>query len=331
MADRQSLEQLLEEIEGTTITVVGDLILDHYIWGKVERISPEAPVVVVDASKEDRRLGGAGNVVRNLREIGANVSVCGVVGDDADGRTLLSMLEESGADIGSVLVDRSRRTTVKTRVIAHAQQVVRVDKEDRGPLDQPYADGIAGALESKFAASEGVILSDYGKGAICPAIFERVLKLKLAGKAGLGKNPLVVDPKAPNFGMYSGVTVIKPNRAEAEEASGIAIRDRASAIAAGRKLLETWDCELLLVTLGEMGMILVGAGEPVEIDTVAREVFDVSGAGDTVSAVFTAGLAAGAAPELAAELANLAAGVVVSEIGTVPIKKSELQEAIGRT
>ena len=253
MADKAALHQLLEKIEGVTITVVGDLILDHYIWGKVERISPEAPVVVVDANREDQRLGGAGNVVRNLREIGAGVSVCGVVGDDNDGRNLLSLLEECGADIGSVLVDRSRRTTVKTRVIAHAQQVVRVDKEDREPLDQPYADGIAGALQSKFSASEGVILSDYGKGAVCPPVFERVLKLKHGGKAGLGKKPLIVDPKAPNFGMYTGVSVIKPNRAEAEEASGILIKDRKSAIEAGKKLLEMWDCELLLVTLGGDG------------------------------------------------------------------------------
>lgn len=330
---KEKVKDLLEVVgrfKAAPMLVVGDLIVDHYIWGKVDRISPEAPVVVVRSTEENKRLGGAGNVANNLIKLGANVCVCGVVGDDNNGRSMVDMLKDEGIDTAGVLIDRSRQTTVKTRVIAHAQQVVRVDREDTNQLDAPHRDGIAGVLASRIHDVKGVIVSDYAKGAITPELFERVSAGYDEGLLGLGRVPVVVDPKAPNFSMYSPASVIKPNRAEAEAASGVAINSRADAVVAGKKLLDEWGCELVLITLGEDGMVLVSkSGDvPIEIDTVAREVYDVSGAGDTVSAVFALSLAVGATPSQAAELANVAAGIVVAEVGTVAVTAEELEHAL---
>ncbi|MCB0344887.1 MAG: D-glycero-beta-D-manno-heptose-7-phosphate kinase [Bdellovibrionales bacterium] len=322
----KDLLAVVERFKGTPMLVIGDLIVDHYIWGKVDRISPEAPVVVVRSTEENKRLGGAGNVANNLIKLGASVSICGVVGDDNNGKSMVSMLNDEGIDTEGVLVDRSRQTTVKTRVIAHAQQVVRVDREDTNLPDAPLRDGIAKVLGSKLKDVKGVIVSDYAKGAISPELFEKVREGYAEGILGLAGVPVVVDPKAPNFSMYHPASVIKPNRAEAEAASGIPITNRDDAVLAGKKLLEEWGCELVLITLGEDGMVLVSqsGGETVAIDTVAREVYDVSGAGDTVSAVFALSLAAGATPVQAAELSNVAAGIVVAEVGTVAVTAEEL-------
>lgn len=328
MAPNTTLTSIIDRFVGTPVVVVGDLIVDHYIWGKVNRISPEAPVVVVHVTREDRRLGGAGNVARNLAALGANVSVCGVVGDDDQGRSLLGMLDEIGADSSGVLVDRSRPTTVKTRVLAHSQQVVRVDREVTNPLHESYAEGVAAALQSKLSTAKGVVISDYAKGTVCSQLFDRVEQGYERGVLGSGKIPVLVDPKAPNFSRYRRATIIKPNRREAEEASGVAISDRAAAVLAGKVLLDRWSCEMVLITLGEMGMVLVGRDdrEPaIEVDTVARHVFDVSGAGDTVSAVFVLALAVGASPREAAILANGAAGIVVGEVGTVAVTADQLR------
>lgn len=327
MGSSTRLKEVIERFTGTPVVVVGDLIVDHYIWGKVNRISPEAPVVVVEVTKEDRRLGGAGNVARNLSTLGAQVSVCGVVGDDDSGRTLIGMMDEIRIDSSGVLVDRSRPTTMKTRVIAHNQQVVRVDREITAPLADSYAEGVAAALQSKFATTRGVIISDYAKGTVCPQLFDRIEQGYERGVLGADRIPVLVDPKSANFSRYRRATIIKPNRAEAEEASGIAIPDRAAAAAAGNALLERWSSEMVLITLGELGMVLVSRdpAEPVvEVDTVARHVFDVSGAGDTVSAVFLLALAVGATRAEAATLANSAAGIVVGEVGTVAVTKDQL-------
>lgn len=327
------LYSLIDRLPGKEILVVGDLILDHYIWGKVARISPEAPVVVVQVSEENKRPGGAGNVVNNLAALGVKVRLCGIVGDDENGRDLTRMLKDSGVDVSGVLVDKSRPTTVKTRVIAHAQQVVRVDREDDSPLDAALGDKLAGIVEKTLASVGGAIVSDYGKGAICASLLERLGELGARGVTGL-KRPLLVDPKAPNYGLYRGATVIKPNRKEAEEACGILIRSRADAVRAGTMLLDKWGCEMVLITLGEDGMVLVSHGDKAaqsfEIDTVAQEVYDVSGAGDTVSAVFTAALAAQASPEQAAELANFGAGIAVAEVGTVAVTREDLRAAVHR-
>lgn len=330
--NRSALLDVISRFEGTEILVIGDLLLDHYIWGRVERISPEAPVVVVRQTAESKRLGGAGNVVHNLTALGAKVSVCGIVGDDDSGRALLSMLEEQGVGIEGVLIDRSRPTTVKTRVIAHAQQVVRVDRETTEPISEIYQESVAAHFQIQLAKTKGVVISDYAKGTICRPLFQRIEKGYREGLLGRHNLPVLVDPKAPNFPLYTRATVIKPNRREAQDASGVMIKERQDALQAGHVLLEKWNAEMVLITLGEMGMALVSmdGGEPqvdVEVDTVAREVYDVSGAGDTVSAVFLLALAVQATPSEAAALANAAAGIVVGEVGTVAVKLEELNKA----
>lgn len=328
--NRDDLLSILDKCQDLPVLVAGDLIVDQYVVGSVNRISPEAPVVVVHQNDQYRRLGGAGNVAHNLASLGARVSLCSVVGDDEEGRALLRMLEELEIDTSGILVDRTRPTTVKTRVIAHAQQVVRIDKETTEPLAKTYSDGLSAALEDKLSTCQAVIVSDYGKGAVCKPLFDKIVSASKKGVVGLESIPVVVDPKEKNFSLYHGVTVIKPNRKEAAEASGIDIVDKPSATQAARILVDRWQCEMVMVTLGEMGLVVVSdQSEPaIEIETRAQEVYDVSGAGDTVSAVFTLALRAGSNPRLAAELANYAAGVVVGEVGTVPIQLEQLRQAI---
>lgn len=223
-------------------------------------------------------------------------------------------------------------TTVKTRVIAHRQQVVRIDREVTAPLGERASELLADQVEQRLPTASAVVISDYGKGAIMPSIFERVAKGYAAGTLGAGKIPVLVDPKSPNFHIYTRATIIKPNRKEAEEASGLAIPNRNAAVDVARLLLKRWKCEMVMITLGEEGMVLVSdvpGDEPVlEVDTEAREVFDVSGAGDTVSAVFALALGVGASPREAAVLSNIAAGIVVGEVGTVPIRFEQLERAL---
>lgn len=324
----EGLRSVVGRFKETPVTVVGDVFVDHYIWGKVSRISPEAPVVVVNVTSEDRRLGGAGNVARNLISLGAKVSMCGVVGDDDAGRQLITLIQEIGANNEGMIIDRSRSTIVKTRVIAHSQQVVRIDHEVVKPLQSTYAHGMATALRTALQHSKGLIVSDYGKGTICPEVYQPIREGFDKGTLGLKTIPVLIDPKSPNFPLYTRASVIKPNRSEAAEASGVNINDRLSAAHAARVLLDRWQCEMVLVTLGEQGMVLVSSKdetEPaIEVDTVAQEVFDVSGAGDTVSAVFLLALSVNASAAEAAVLANLAAGVVVAEVGTVAVTPEQL-------
>lgn len=321
----QELLTIIDRFVGAEILVVGDILVDHYIWGTVKRVSPEAPVVVVNVTREDRRLGGAGNVARNISSLGGVPTVCGTVGDDEAGRSVHGLLAEIGASDRGIVIDFARPTIVKTRVIAHSQQVVRIDREVVRPLDRYVAEKVCEGVVAGLEFAKGVIVSDYGKG----TIGEKVLApLKEKG----AQLPVVVDPKSPNFGLYKGATVVKPNRSEASQACGFPIADRSSAIQAGQLLLRDWDCEMVMITLGEEGMVLVGDPEkgepPIEVDTVAQEVFDVSGAGDTVSAVFTLALAVGGTPRQAAVLANCAAGVVVGEVGTAAINAEQLKERL---
>lgn len=327
MGNKKRLLEIVANFKDTPITVLGDLMVDHYIWGQVNRISPEAPIVVVDATEESRRPGGAANVVSNLACLGAKTLICGVVGDDERGRLLSSLLEEVGADVRGISVDPSRATSVKTRVIARTQQVVRVDRESREPISGELENKLAKIFFKEANESRGVIISDYAKGVVTKKIFSQIQIGRDLGLFGLNQIPVIVDPKGPNFPIYDAATVVKPNRKEAEDASGIAISSRAKAIEAARILEKRWNTELMLITLGKDGMVIVpaeGQGEPTEIDTVAEEVFDISGAGDTVSAVFSLALAVRATPLEACILANYAAGVVVREIGAVPIKIEQL-------
>jgi D-beta-D-heptose 7-phosphate kinase/D-beta-D-heptose 1-phosphate adenosyltransferase len=332
MTSQKKLLSVIDSFAGVPILVIGDLILDHYVWGKVSRISPEAPVVVVQVTKEEKRLGGAGNVAHNLAALGARALMCGVIGEDDGGKDVTRMLAGLNIDAQGVVVEPLRRTTVKTRVIAHAQQVVRVDREVTCALELSASDALTRHIAGTAPQMRGIIVSDYAKGVICPSVFAPLEHCYSQGILGFGKIPLLIDPKAPNFSVYSRATVIKPNRSEAEEACFMEIPDRSHAIEAGEKLLKKWNCEMVLMTLGEDGMVLVSdiknIDSALEIDTMAREVYDVSGAGDTVSAVFTLALAVGAHPQDAAQLANYAAGIVVSEIGTVAVNADDLRRAV---
>jgi rfaE bifunctional protein kinase chain/domain len=326
---KSQLLQILERLPEQKVAVIGDVILDRYVWGQVERISPEAPVPVVEVQKTEDRLGGAGNVVRNLRGLGVQVSCCALVGNDVEGEIVRKQLAELGVSTNSVVTDSERPTSLKTRVIAHAQQVVRFDREQRHQAPRATADALAKAVEAEFSQSGAVILSDYGKGAISEAIMRKLHDAQTAGRLGLRGRPFLVDPHPSSYHLYGKISIIKPNRKEAEKASGIDIESREDAYAAAKRLLERWQAEMVMITLGEDGLVLVQGGlDPIYLETRAREVFDVSGAGDTVAAVFTAALATGAEARLAGELANIAAGVVVAEVGTVSITTAALKNAI---
>ena len=331
-SSKKDLLAILDAIRDVQILVVGDLILDRYIWGEVDRISPEAPVPIVDVRRTEDRLGGAANVARNLRGVGCQAAMCGFIGDDDEGKLVLKLLEQDGVGREGVMIDRGRPTCLKTRLIAQRQQMIRIDRESRQAYSPAISEGFAAVVDSQIDASRAVILSDYGKGCVGEALMRRLSAAHDTGRIGLGLRPLVVDPHPRNYDLYHGITVAKPNRKEAEAASGMKITDRESGIAAGQKLVKRWDASMVVVTLGEGGMVIVPSdgGTPLGIETVAREVFDVSGAGDTVTALFTAALSAGASAQLAGDLANVGAGVVVSEVGTSTVTTAKLRSEIER-
>ena len=303
------------------VLVAGDLMLDHFVWGKVERISPEAPVPVVQVTAESRRLGGAANVVHNIRALGGQVTACGVVGADAAGRELLDELERIGADVAGVMHSRGGATTRKTRIIAHQQQVVRLDREDEGRRDSPAAARARGFLLAQLDAADVVVISDYGKGLVTPALLDA-----LAAMHAQRRFPLLIDPKKANYPYYRGASLLTPNRDEASQAAGVEIRDAASLARAGAALLECWQAEAVLITRGEHGMSLFARGAAARhFPTAARQVYDVTGAGDTVVAACALALGAGASLEAAAILANHAAGIVVGEVGTATVSAAQLK------
>ncbi len=314
----------LNDLAGQRILVAGDFMLDEYIWGQVERISPEAPVVVVNVHQETRVLGGAGNVVNNLVGLGARVTVVGLVGQDNAGALLTGELQRLGVDMAGLVVDPGRQTTRKTRVIGGNQQVVRIDRESRQPAPATFATALQERLETCLAGQDALILSDYGKGVLTGDVLHTLIT---AGRQrGL---PIVVDPKGRDFRRYRQATVITPNRKEAAEAVGYPLAKREEVLRAGRELCLALDTEAVLITLGSEGMALIPRhGPPQEIPAQAREVFDVSGAGDTVVAVLTLALARWHDLLAAARLANLAAGIVVGKVGTAPILRSELAAAL---
>lgn len=327
---KEQLSAALDKIASTPVLVIGDLMLDRYIWGKVERISPEAPVPVVEVVKTEARLGGAGNVVRNLAAIGAKPSVCGIVGDDEDGRTLLEILDSIGADRRGVVVDLSRPTTVKTRVIAHTQQVVRIDFESRVKAASDVSARMMKAFDSSLDLNKAVVLSDYGKGTVSVEVLDALEQATKQGRLGLSQRPLFVDPHPSNYARYRSMSVAKPNRKEAEIASGCSIRSVNDAFVAADALMKLWNSEMMVITLGEDGLIVKGSTEPkgIHLETMAQEVFDVSGAGDTVTTLFSCALAVGESPAVAGVLANIAAGIVVSEVGTVAVDLPRLRSHI---
>lgn len=314
----------LNELAGQRILVAGDFMLDEYIWGEVERISPEAPVPVVNVHRETKVLGGAGNVVNNLVGLEAQVTVLGLVGQDNAGATLTAELQRLGVETSCLIGEPQRQTTRKTRVIGGNQQVVRIDREDRQPAAAGFCQEVQRRLPDLLSGLAAIVLSDYGKGVLTDALLDTLIS---AGREhGL---PVVVDPKGRDYSRYQRATIITPNRKEAAEAVGYPLLKRKDVLQAGRDLCQRCQTDAVLITLGGEGMVLVPARGPVqEIPAQAREVFDVSGAGDTVVAVLALGLARWRDPLLAAKLANLAAGVVVGKVGTAPILRSELALAL---
>lgn len=316
----ESWDALLGRFPRARILVVGDLILDQYIWGEVNRISPEAPIPVVEVIRETYTPGGASNVAHNVRDLGAGVEVCGIVGEDGYGRMLLDTLKEKGILVHGVVADPSRPTTLKTRIVAHKQQVVRVDRESTGRPDGRLLGLLCEKIRARLPHVDAVILEDYGKGVLQDELLEEVVPLA----RGAGKI-VTVDPKKEHYDAYRGVTAITPNRVEAEAASGVRIVDERSLDEAGRRLLERLSCEAVLITMGDRGMCLFERGEaPLGIPARAREVYDVSGAGDTVIAVLTTALVAGATLRRAAALSNVAGGLVVEKLGTATVTREEL-------
>jgi D-beta-D-heptose 7-phosphate kinase/D-beta-D-heptose 1-phosphate adenosyltransferase len=314
---------LLEAMRGRRVLVVGDVMLDQFLWGRVARISPEAPVPVVEIASETFHLGGAANVAAGVRALGGEAVVAGVVGDDPAGTRVRTALGEAGIQ-DALAADRARPTTVKTRIIAHHQQVVRADREETGEIGAALEDALGEALREAARGAGAIVLSDYQKGVVTRRLMKKVLEA--ARRTGA---PLLVDPKVRHFALYRGAAVVTPNQLEAEQATGVRIRNAAGLRDAGAKILKALRCRAALITRGEHGMALFEQEKrPVEIPTAARQVFDVTGAGDTVIASFALALAAGATLPEAAMLANYAAGVVVGKIGTATVSPEEVLAAI---
>jgi D-beta-D-heptose 7-phosphate kinase/D-beta-D-heptose 1-phosphate adenosyltransferase len=304
--------------------IVGDLMLDEYVWGRVERISPEAPVPVLSVTHEELTLGGAGNVAKNLAVLGASVAVAGVVGKGPEGKKLREELVKLGVDVSAVIAEPQRPTTRKTRIIAEHQQVLRIDRETAEEVSATSTDALVQRTTDLLKAVDVVLLSDYGKGVIT-----RQLAASLAANARKARKIAIADPKGLDYSKYAGLTLITPNKKEAALASGMEIRDESSLFAAGRRLLDTVAIEKLLVTCGKDGMVFFERGaEPLKFGTRAQQVYDVSGAGDTVAAALSIGLAAGFTYPDAIRLANTAAGIVVGKVGTAAVSRAELLEAL---
>jgi len=326
---KEELLKTVERLKGIEVLVVGDLILDRYIWGSVDRISPEAPVPVVNVNKIEDRSGGAGNVVNNLINLGCVVRLSGFIGDDDEGRVLSGIFDLQHVNREGIIKIENRPTSLKTRVIAQRQQVVRIDREDLKFPGNALCEGLAAVIDAQIDSSNAVIVSDYGKGTIAESVLKRLRAARAAGRFKIDSRPLVLDPHPRNYEGYKGFNVAKPNRKEAEIASGIAITDLKSAEKAAQVIQKKWETDLVIITLGEDGLLMSQPdGKILHLETQALEVFDVSGAGDTVTAVFTAALATGATPMIAGYLANMAAAVVVAEVGTVPISLDGLKSQI---
>jgi rfaE bifunctional protein kinase chain/domain len=322
--------RIIGEFRDKSILVIGDLILDHYIWGRVSRISPEAPVPVVEVTRESFMLGGAANVAHNIVSLGGKASVVGIIGKDMAGEAVVNMLGQHGVNCNGVFVS-NRPTTVKTRVIAHNQQVVRFDREDSQYVGGKVLTGVVKYLRSICTSHDAVIISDYKKGMITAELIRSILLASKTAKRGKGNGGLfvAVDPKVGHFPFYRGVSLITPNLIEASSGSNIEIKDTRTLLKAGKALMKNLRCRAVLITRGEQGMSLFEKDGVSHIPTVAKHVYDVTGAGDTVISAFTLAHVSGASMEQAAVIANHAAGVVVAEVGTAVAKPEQLMESFG--
>lgn len=299
-------------------------MLDHYIWGSVSRISPEAPVPVVHVNTESMQPGGAANVYNNIRSLGGQADLCGVLGEDESARALLGALGFSQRPQPGLILDRTRPTTRKTRILAHSQQVVRYDVELAHDVSQSITRKMLKHVESRLSSISCLIISDYAKGVITASFMEQLVKLTRKTRI-----PILVDPKVRHVPYYTGVTLITPNHLEAQQASGKSGHDDPTILDIGHQLRQQLNCDAVLITRGEHGMSLCeSSGSSTHIPAVARQVFDVTGAGDTVMSTLALALSAGASLQEAAMLANHAAGVVVGLVGTASITHTQLREAL---
>jgi len=320
-----SLRQAVAGFPRARILVIGDIIVDHFIWGSVSRISPEAPVPVVNVTRENLLLGGAANVLHNLYAMGAQATLCGTVGDDAMADNLFRLLAEISSPIAGVVRVAGRPTTLKTRIIAQSQQVVRFDREHAAPLPEDSVRRLLDFVDQRLETFAAVIISDYDKGMISPLFMEELMKL-LATHPEI---PVIADPKPGRPERFRGITLLTPNHHEAELLSGIAIVDEKSLAKAAQTIIDRLNISAILITRGEAGMTLLEKGGPLTtIPTQAKEVYDVTGAGDTVIATLSLGMACGLPLAAAAALANYAAGIVVAKIGTATATAQELLEVL---
>jgi D-glycero-beta-D-manno-heptose-7-phosphate kinase len=317
----QRIDGILGTFAGKRIAVLGDLMVDRYTWGSVRRVSPEAPVPVVEVESESARLGGAANVAHNIHALGGVPILVGLIGNDHPGAMLLDLVREQGFPVNGIVRDPARPTTIKTRVIAQSQHVVRIDNESKAPCSEALRTALLAVIRAEIGTLDGIVLEDYNKGVLTKELIEEVIALARANKVAV-----TVDPKFDNFLEYRNVTVFKPNRREAEEALGGRLKTVQDIERAGRQLLDVLRAENVLLTRGEDGMSLFEAnGTVTHTPTVATNVQDVSGAGDTVIATLTMALASGATMQEACTLANCASGVVVGAVGIVPIHPDELR------
>lgn len=322
--NKDNLFKAIHKFPTCNVLVIGDIIVDHFIWGSVSRISPEAPVPVVNVTGESLLLGGSANVLHNLYALGSRATICGVIGDDAMGEHLLTLLEEIDSPTDGVQKTKDRPTTKKSRVIAQNQQVVRVDREKTGPLAPGTINQLCSFIDTHLSSFDAIIVSDYNKGVICAPLMDH-----LRDKLRQHPIPMIVDPKPFHADLFHDATIITPNNHEAELMSGIEINNPESLLQAAEILLKKLNSTAVLITRGEAGMALLEKNKNIlTISTVAKEIYDVTGAGDTVIAALSLGLASGLTFAEAATLANFAAGIVVGKVGTATASAKELMELI---
>jgi rfaE bifunctional protein, domain I len=325
--NKNELIKIIDNFEGKEIIVIGDIMLDHFVKGSVSRISPEAPVPVVNVEKEDFVAGGAGNVAVNLAVLGAKPILVSVVGQDIKGSILTQFLNDKGVNVDFVTTDSARPTTQKVRIVAERQQVVRVDRESKAKLEPKTAKICMQNFKRALKKAKGVIMSDYGKGMLSDHNISEIISLCNAKKI-----PVCVDPKIDNFLKYKNITCMTPNTKEAWEGMGLPPKKEEKAILdLGKKILKALKAKSILITRSAQGMSLFEQGKKIKTTTIsatAKEVFDVTGAGDTVISVLTLALACGATLEQAAYIANEAAGLVVAKLGTACVNKEEIKEVL---
>lgn len=318
------IKEILQAIQEQHILIVGDVMLDQYLWGSVHRISPEAPVPVVEIDSESVRLGGAANVANNIHSLGATPILAGVIGADDNGKRFMAELDTQGISQEGLVLDETRPTTIKTRVIAHHQHVLRTDRELKTPVGRKIEKQILDVINDRLGTVDAILIQDYNKGLVTQNLIKEITTI-----TNNRNTILTVDPKQKHFFDYTGATVFKPNEREVEGALRISINGDESLEKAGTQILKRLKCSNLLITRGDRGMVLFEQnGNIIYVPTRAKEVFDVSGAGDTTIGTLTSALAAGASITEAATMANYAAGIVCGEVGIVPITRDKLLETM---